>query len=114
MNLPAFKGLGSEDPDQFWFVTKTLWMAHNITNDHIKKAQLVTTLQDHAFAWYIKYCTDNPLEVLANTQTALNKEFDRPKSESQLVIGFKENMMRSGETPWELDQRVNARSVKLT
>jgi len=41
-----------------------------------------------------------------DTQTALNKEFDRPKSETQSVVGFKEIMMRIGETPWELDQRL--------
>jgi len=43
---------------------------------------------------------------LSDTQTTLNKEFDKPKSESQSVIGFKEIMMRPGEMPWELDQRL--------
>ena len=39
-------------------------------------------------------------------QTALNREFSRPKSEAQSIIGFKEIMMLQGETPWELDQRL--------
>lgn len=56
--------------------------------------------------WYIKYCTNNLVAPLVDTQTALNKEFDRPKSETQSVVGFKEIMMRIGETPWELDQRL--------
>ena len=41
-----FEGLGNEDLDQFWFVTKVVWTAQNITNDNMKKAQLVTALQD--------------------------------------------------------------------
>jgi len=53
--------------------------------------------------WYIKYYINNPVASLADTQTTLNKEFHRPKSETQLVVGFKEIVMRIGETPWELD-----------
>ena len=34
----------------------------------------------------------------------LNKEFSRPKSEAQSIIGFNEIMMKPGETPWEMDQ----------
>jgi len=39
-------------------------------------------------------------------QIALNKEFSRPKSEAQSIIGFKEITMLLGENPWELDQRL--------
>ena len=42
-------------------------------------------------------------------QTALNKEFSRPKSEVQLIVGFKEIMMKPDETPWELDQRLKCK-----
>lgn len=52
-------------------------------DDNIKKAQLVTTLQDRELTWYIKYCTDNPTAMLAETQQALNKEFRKLKSEVQ-------------------------------
>jgi len=38
MKLPVFKGLGSEDPDQFWFVAKAMWTAQQITDDNINKA----------------------------------------------------------------------------
>lgn len=55
---------------------------------------------------YIKYYYDNPLASLAETKDALNKEFSKPKSDSQLVIGFKEIMMRVDEMPWDLDQRL--------
>lgn len=56
--------------------------------------------------WYIKYCIDNPLASLADTKIALNKEFDRTKSATESVVGFKECAMRIDETPWELDQRL--------
>ncbi len=49
--------------------------------------------------WYIKYCTDNPTVALADIQTALNKEFSRPNSKPQSIVGFKEMMMKLGETP---------------
>ena len=81
VKLPLFKGLGNEDPDQFWFVVKAVWEAQGVTNDHIKKATLVSALQDHALTWYIKYSNDNPNAGVADIQTTLNKEFSRPKSE---------------------------------
>lgn len=59
------------------YVVEVAW-----TDDNIKKAQLVTTLQDRALTWYIKYCIDNLLASLADTQVALNKEFGKPKPDS--------------------------------
>lgn len=75
-------------------------------DDDIKKATLVNTLQDHALTWYIKHSNDNPNARIADIQAMLNKEFSRPNSEAQLIIGFKEIMMLPGDTPWELDQRL--------
>jgi len=43
---------------------------------------------------------------LADIQTTLNKEFSRPKSEAQSIVVFKEMMMKLGETPCDLDQRL--------
>lgn len=43
---------------------------------------------------------------ITDTHTALNKEFNKPNSDSKSVIGFKEITMRASETPWELDQRL--------
>jgi len=76
-----------------------MWQAQNITDDQMKKATLVTSLQDHALMWYIKYCTDNPTVALVDIQTALSKEFSRPKPEAQSIVGFKEIMMKLGERP---------------
>lgn len=56
--------------------------------------------------WYIKYCTDNLKSALADIQTALNKESSRPMSKAQSIVGFKETMMKPGETPWDVDQRL--------
>jgi len=75
-----------------------VWIVQQITDDNIKKAQLVTVLQDHAL-WYIKYCFDNPLASLTETKEDLNKEFSKPKFDSLLVIRFKEIMMRVNEMP---------------
>jgi len=54
VNLPLFKGLGNEHPNQFWFIVKVVWEAQGITNDHLNKATLVSSLQDCALTWYIK------------------------------------------------------------
>lgn len=94
MKLQIFKGIGRKDTDQFWFVVNVVWTMQQITNDNIKKVQLVTTLQDRVLAWYIKYCSDNPLATLAETKTALKKDFSKSKSDSQSLVGFKEIMMR--------------------
>ncbi len=48
----------------------------------MKKATLVSALQDHALTWYIKYSNDKPNAGVVDMQTTLNKEFNRPKSEA--------------------------------
>ena len=106
MNMLIFKGIGSDDPEYLWFVTNVVWIAQQITDDNIKKDQLVTTLQDRALTWYIKYCANNPHASLAETQTTFNKEFGKPKSEAQSLIEFKEIMMKVEETTWDFDQRL--------
>ena len=69
----------------------------------MKKATLVTSLQERTLTWYIKYHIDNSMDSLANIQNMLNKEFNKPKSEAQSIVGFKEIMMKPGDTPWDLD-----------
>jgi hypothetical protein len=106
VKIHVFKGLGNKDPDEFWLVVKVVWEAQGITDDHIKKETLVSDLQECALTRYIKYYTDNSTSALANIQTTLNKEFSRPKSEAQSIVGFDEITMRPGERPWELDHRL--------
>jgi len=87
-------------------VVKAIWEAQGAMDDSINKATLVSTLQDCALTWYIKHSNDNPNAGIVDIQAVLNKEFRRPKSETQSIIGFKEITMLLGETPWELDQRL--------
>ena len=103
IQLPIFKGAGSEDPEKFWFVSNSVWNVQRIMNDDIKKAVLVSTLQDRALTWYVKYSSTNLMARIMDIYTELKKEFSWPKSESQLVVGFKEITMKPSETPWEVD-----------
>jgi len=54
VKLPMFKGVGNEDPDQFWFDMKAVWEAQGIMDDEMKKETLVSALQDCTITWYIK------------------------------------------------------------
>ena len=65
VKVPVFKDVGNEYPDQFLFLAKATWEAHGITDDQMKKEMLVTSLQECALTWYIKYCIDNPMVALA-------------------------------------------------
>jgi len=58
-------------------------------DDNTKNAMLVSTLQDHALTWYIKNSIDHPSAGIIEIQNELNKEFSKPKLETQLIIGFK-------------------------
>jgi hypothetical protein len=55
MRLPTFRGDGSEDPDQHWFLCEAVWSIKNITDKIVKQAQLSTTLRDRALSWYMKF-----------------------------------------------------------
>lgn len=82
IKLPVFRGVGNEDADQFWFVVKVVWEAQGVIDDNIKKAMMVSVLQDRALTWYIKHSYDHPNAGITDIQAALNKEFSRPKSET--------------------------------
>jgi hypothetical protein len=55
MRLPTFRGYGSEDPGQHWFLCEVVWSIKNVTNEAVKRAQFGTTLRDHALSWYMKF-----------------------------------------------------------
>lgn len=46
---------------------------------------------------------------MVDIQTTLNREFSRPKSKAQSIVGFKEFVMQPGKTPWELDYRLKCK-----
>lgn len=56
----------------------------------MKKAQLVTMLQERAWSWYIKFCSGKPNATMLERQQALNSEFKKPKSQAQSTTKFKE------------------------
>lgn len=73
VKLPVFRGAGNEEPGQFWFLVKVVWEAQGIMDDNIKKATLVSTLQDCALTWYIMYSSNHPNMGIAAIQDALDK-----------------------------------------
>jgi hypothetical protein len=54
MRLPIFKGDGSKDPDQHWFLCEAVWNIKNVTDEAVKRTQFSTTLRDGALSWYMK------------------------------------------------------------
>lgn len=63
-----FNGLGTEDPDQFWFVADVVWKSQQIIYDDMKKEHLVTALQDRAERWHINYSMIHPADSLKDTK----------------------------------------------
>ena len=89
-------------------MVKVVWEAQGVVDDNIKKAMLVSVLKDRALNWYINHSNDHPNAGIVEIQTTLNREFSKPKLETQSIIGFKEIVMLPGETPWDLDQRLKS------
>jgi hypothetical protein len=87
MRLPTFRGDGSEDPDQNWFLCEAIWSIKNVTDEAIKQAQFSTTLRDRALSWYMKLvqgtAQPKPLNEIKNELVA---EFKKPKSLHQMNI----------------------------
>ena len=104
IKFPIFKGMGSEYPEQFWFLCEVVWNAKNITDLDVRTMQLITSFQDRALTWFMKFSsTQNP--TLDEIKAALTKEFKKPKSESQSITKLKEIQQRRGESVWDFDQR---------
>jgi len=89
IKLPVFKGVGNEDLNQFWFVVMAVWEEQGVIDENTRKTTLVSALQDHALMWYIKNSNDNPNIGITDIQATLNREFSRPKLETQSIIRFK-------------------------
>ena len=75
IQLPVFKGVGGEDPEQFWFVLTLVWNTQQVTDDNIKKAILVSALRDRVLTWYMKYSSINPMAGIVDIHIELTKEF---------------------------------------
>jgi hypothetical protein len=55
MRLPTFRGDGSKDHDQHWFLCEAVSSIKKVTNEAVKSTQFSTTLRDHALSWYMKF-----------------------------------------------------------
>jgi hypothetical protein len=91
MRLPIFRGDGSKDPDQHWFLCESVWNIKNVTEEAIKRAQFSTTLRYHALSLYMKLFQGIAQPKMLNEiKNALIAEFKKPKSESQCITELKE------------------------
>jgi hypothetical protein len=86
MRLPIFRGYGSEDPDQHWFLCEAVWNIKNVTDEAVKRTQFSTTLRDRALSWYMKLvqglAQPKPLNQIKNVLIA---EFKKPKSSHNVL-----------------------------
>ena len=89
IKLPVFKGTGSEDPEQFWFLCEAVWTAKNIMDQNTRRAQLVTSFRDRDLTWFMKFFSTQNY-ILADIKKAMIKEFKKPKSKSQCITELKE------------------------
>jgi hypothetical protein len=84
MRLPIFRGYGSEDLDQHWFLCETVWNIKSITDEAINRTQFSTTLRDRALSWYMKLvqglAQPKPLNKNKNVLVA---EFKKPNSKEK-------------------------------
>jgi hypothetical protein len=106
MRLPIFRGDGSEDPDQLWFLCEDVWNIKNVTKEAVKSTYFSTTQRDRALSWYMKLVQGlahpKPPNQIKN---ALIKKFKKPKLESQCIIELKEIKQKVAEPVWEFYQR---------
>jgi hypothetical protein len=91
MRLHIFRGYGSEDPDQHWFLCEVIWNNKNVTDEAVKRTQFSTTLRDLALSWYMKLVQGlaypKPLNQIKNVMIV---EFKKPKLESQCITELKD------------------------
>jgi hypothetical protein len=106
MRLLIFRGDGSEDPDQNWFLCEAVWSIKQVNDKVFKRARFSTTLRDRALSWYMKFVKGvaQP-KPLYDIKTVLSAEFKKPKLESQCITEQKEIKQRVVEPVWEFDQR---------
>jgi hypothetical protein len=115
MRLSIFRGDGSEDHDQHWFLCEAVWNIKNVTNEVVKRDQFSITLRDHALSWYMNLIQGlAQLKTLNEIKNALIIEFKKPKSESQCITEVKEIKKKVAEPVWEFDQRFKTLTSRLT
>jgi hypothetical protein len=115
MRLPIFRGDGSKDPDQHWFLCEVVWNIKNVTYEAVKRTQFSTTLRDHTLSWYMKLVQGlvQP-KTLNEIKNALIAEFNKPKLDSQCITNLKEIKQKVAVPVWEFDQRFKTLTGRLT
>ena len=58
IKLPIFRGMGTEDPDQHFFLYEAVWNIKQVHIDDIKRVQLTTTFRDRSLTWFMKFSTN--------------------------------------------------------
>ena len=88
-----------------------------IQDENIKKAQMITTLQDHALDWYMKFSIV-PVGVIPKAfndiLVGLIDEFRKPKSKSQCIIEIKEIKQLPTKSVWDFDQIFKTLMAKVS
>jgi hypothetical protein len=115
MRLPIFRGDGSKDPDQHWFLCEAIWNIKNVIDEAVKRTQFSTTLRDRTLSWYMKLVQGlaQP-KTLNKIKNALIVEFKKPNSESQCITELKEIKQKITEPVWEFDQKFKTLTGRLT
>jgi hypothetical protein len=74
MSLPIFRGDGSEDPNQHWFLCEAVWSIKQVVDEAVKRNQFSTTLRDRTLNWYMKFVSGlgqlKPLNTIKTTLSA--------------------------------------------
>ena len=89
IKLPIFKGIGSEDLEQFWFLCEAVQTAKNIMDRNTRRAQVVTSFRDRGLTWFMNF-SNTQNYALADIKKVMIKELKKPKSESQCITELKE------------------------
>ena len=72
--LPLFHGNGTDDPEHYWILCEAVWTVRKITDDNVKKGQLVTTLWGRVLDLYMKFIqvsTGTPAKKLDEVRRGL-------------------------------------------
>jgi hypothetical protein len=115
MRLPIFRGDGSEDPDQHWFMYEAVWNIKNVTDEVVKRTQFSTTLRDRTLSWYMNLVQGlvQP-KTLGEIKNVLIADFKKTKSESQCITELKEIKQKVVELVWDFNQRFKTLTGRLT
>ena len=106
--LPLFHRNGTDDPEQYWSLSKAVWTVRQAMDDDVKKGQLATTLRGRVLDWYMKFTqvpTRTPTKKLDEVRRGLIEEFWKLKYEVQYTTELKEIKKFPNDTIWDFDQR---------